>query len=664
MVRFLFLCLVVVCLVAQTLEAQAVAMVSGGVYEDRASLSLRENFVAAPGVVVRLFRDGGDGLPSTDDALTETTRTDAAGLYVLQPKERGNYWVTVDSKTFPGSNAIAGSVATWPEQTFGPAGSLCSRPDGVSRSIRFEGACFGGRTREADDATSATGAEHVAAVTVAAVTPRLDFAFSYDVVTTTADGEALQGSLRQFVHNANGRKGANAMRFVPVEAPNVRREVLLGIDPRWWLVTLTSQLPPLVDHDTTLSGAAWNFVSPATRTDVHEGNLGQTPTIRPGERIVPRLEKPELEVVLAGSEGIVCTGRCAVRFLAVRGAPTAIVLRTDAVLEHLLVGAAADGDWAPAPGVTGIEIEGGVTVARQLLVAGQTRSGIIVGSGARLDGERLEVTRCGAPQTGGAIILLSNGSSIRNSVITANDGVGILLGSPDGAAPAHGNTIDSCVISSSQSGVVIGPASSRNTILRNDFTWNRTGAIAVAPHAGAPPVENRLSANRFGENGLRPIILQLEGPAISSGCERSASLANNGMKPPAIESVRMGDDETGHRVVLRGRGCPGEIVEFYQSYESSSRGEARVSSGDVPDDQAALSTGEFNYLGATNTRADGTFDAAFPLPLTVVNSTPATGDDSVWADEVLGAGGLGERVFSAIAIDVRGNTSELGAKAR
>ena len=56
-------------------SAQGARAISGTVYDDRAALAVRTNFVPAAGVTVKLYRDGGDRLPSADDAImaTETT---------------------------------------------------------------------------------------------------------------------------------------------------------------------------------------------------------------------------------------------------------------------------------------------------------------------------------------------------------------------------------------------------------------------------------------------------------------------------------------------------------------------------------------------------------------------------------------------------------------
>ena len=664
------LCAAVLPLVA---SAQSGLVIGGGVFDDRAALAVRSNFVPAANVTVRLYRDG-------NSAAIATATTNADGLYVFRNLGAGAYWVAVDSKTL-------GTAGTWAEQTFGPAGSLCASPGGAARTTWFEGACVSGRNPNvSDDASTLATSEHVARIDLREPATNIDFAFSFNAVTNTADGESIQGSLRQFIANANTVGGPNRMRFVPVERAPEQRETIAGVPPRWWSIVLRSALPELRDADTWIDGTAYNFVAPGTIENPNPGRHGESATLKPNERLVPRLEKPELELRLTGSEGIVCAARCALSFIALHGAANAIVTRADARLEHVLVGAAPDVTPSATFGTNGLQVEAGTTVARHLLVTAQTRTGILVGQKAHLDGERLDVSRCGDPATGGAIVLLSDGSSVRRSTIAANGGAGIIIGAPDGSAPANANTIDGCTISGNQAGVLLGPGSSRNVITRNDIMWNRLGGVTNAPFQGAAAAqrENRFSANRFNENGLRPIILNLasERPnelARSAGsCERIASAANGGISTPKIENVRVQNEGAATRVVIRGRACPGEIVELYQSYVTSGvreekqtelpairneRTDVRETMTNQEREMALPSIGEFNYLGATNTAADGTFEASFPLPSITPAERPHSDEETnLWADQVLPGSDPADRAFSAIAIDAAGNTSEMSVR--
>lgn len=671
---------VAVCVAAAAnADAQNLAL-AGGVFDDRAALGVRPNFVPAANVTVKLYRDGGDNAPSADDASVARTRTNASGVYVFDGLTAASYWVVVDSRTIH-ANA-------WPEQTFGPAGSLCAHPNGSTRTTNFEGSCYGGRTKGSDDASSLATSEHVALITLRESASKIDFAFSADAVTSTVDGEGVQGSLRQFVSNANAVAGPNHMRFVPLEPAPEQRQTTMGVPPRWWMITLRTALPEVRGGDTVIDGTAYNFLSPASVTDIHPGRHGESPTIKPDERVIPRLEKPELEVRLTGEAGIVCAAKCGVRAIALHGTQAPLVARADARIEHVIVGASPDAEPAASAGNVGLLVERGTTSARHLLVTGQSQAGILVRPGAQLDGERLDVSRCGTPGNGGGILLLSNGSSIRTSTITTNNGPGVVISAAAADGTATANLVDGCTISGNEAGVLLGPGSIRNVISRNDVMWNRLGGItsAAADAGGTAPRENRLSANRFDENGLRPIILThaVENPnELARGaatCERNTAEPNSGINPPRLTQVEVGEEANAARVVIRGVACPGEIVELYQSYVTSG---VREEKPDLPlvraqndatgetltnteREMQLPSIGEFNYLGATNTQPDGTFEAMFPLPVVVPTDEPRDRleEASVWAHQVLPSVGPSDRAFSAIAIDAAGNTSEMSVRRR
>ncbi len=665
----------VVCALAAGAQTRGGMVIAGGVFEDRMVLAVRPHFLGAEGVTVKLYRDDGDRAPSAGDAQVATTRTDRGGMYVFKVDRAGDYWVSVDSRSF--------RADAWPEQTFGPAGSLCAHPDGTTRTTWYEGACFGGKTtRGADDASSLMTSEHLALVTLRdQQLTSVDFAFSYDAVISTADGDHMQGTLRQYFHNANAVKGPNRMRFVPLERAADQRETNYGVAPRWWKITLASPLPEIKDDDTVVEGTAFNFLSPASPADVYPGHLGEPPTLVSGERQISRLRNPELEIVANGSAGIVCNATCGLRGFALHGTPSGIIARADTRIEHVLVGAAPDGE-PTAGGEVGLQVERGTTVVRHLLVTSQVKSGISVAKEAKFDAERLDVSHSGEPTSGAGVVLLSSGSSIRSSTITRNEGAGIVLGSTDGAMPATGNTIDGNTISGNQAGVILGPGSSRNIVTRNDIMWNRVGGVTVTPFENAPPRENRISANRFDENGLRPIILDLNADdpnmlsAGSDTCEGTTTAANRGLAAPRMTNVRIIQENGGMRAVIRGKACPGQIIELYQSFVTS--GVRDMKSPVMPhvrDDKIEHETltsndrtfglpsiGEFNYLGATNTQPDGTFEAMFPLPVVTPTKTKTEEETTIWATQVLPPSSLDERAFSAIAIDAAGNTSEMSVR--
>jgi len=250
-------------------HAQGALLLAGGVYEDRPALALRKDLHGLGGVTVNLYRD---------NARIATTKTKQDGVYAFHVDRPGDYMVAVDSRSI--------RPDAWPEQTFGPTGALCVRPDGTTVTIQAEGPCFGGRTLNSDDASTLATSEHVAQVKLDSSRANVDFAFSFDTVTNTADGERIQGSFRQFLNNANAVRGSNRMRFVPLAAAPEQRDPTMGTPQHWWSITFATPLPELRDEDTLIDGVARNYLSSASVANVHPGRIGDVTHRRRAEALL------------------------------------------------------------------------------------------------------------------------------------------------------------------------------------------------------------------------------------------------------------------------------------------------------------------------------------------------------------------------------------------
>ncbi len=658
-------------LVCSPLLAQDAGTISGTIYLDPPALAVRGQFVPTS-AVVKLYRE--DGTPVA-------TMTAQDGRYRFTSLAAGNYWVAVDSKSI--RSTAAPNAHVWAEQTFGPAGAVCAQTNGSTRTNFFEGACAGGRSLASDDASSFATSEHVARVASGSV--GADFAFSFNIVTSIEDSTTapIQGSLRQFIENANALTGPNAMRFVPLaRAVQAQQASGLGLPQRWWTMTMKGTLPAITDAGTTIDGEAHNILSTASVVDVNEGRIDEPAYLRTGDRRNdPREEKPELEVVAAGSEGFVCDASCEIRGLALHGVANSIVTRADARIEQVVVGAHADIEDGPRAGNVGIQIERGTTTLRFVYIVQQQTAGVAVAaSGARIDADYLQIMRCGEPASGAGIVILSDGSTVRHSRISANYGAGAVIGSPEGTHVANGNVLEDSIISNNLAGIVLTPGSSRNTFARNQITWNRVGGITASPYGANPPQANRISANIFDENGGRPIALNAEEKrdmlATATGtCGRVDTVANHGINAPVVSTAERSSDKS--MVTITGRGCPGQTIELYRSYVTSDIRKAKDNSrlirktktGEtITIDQQQLdaypSIGEFNYVVTTVIAADGTFSVTVPLETVVRTGRATTSDDVIITNEEALHGNESDRAYSAIAIDAEGNTSEMSERRR
>jgi hypothetical protein len=293
---------------AKLVRFRATAGLTGTVAEDRGA---RGNIDAAPPLAaVRLiaWRDDGNGIPDDDDVRAGETHTNAAGRFTFDGLAPAIYWITADSLTIApssGLNAAANPDSVWAEQTFGSAGARCTGESGEEVTRANAGPCVGGRwAAQSDDPRKLSTSKHVIRVdnTDPAISPSASFGFSFNVVDHDDDveemtaGRSSQGSLRQFIRNANAIAGPNAMRFLAVSAPSNNR----------WTIHCATPLPAVTDRGTSIDGAAWMASDPARRRTI-------------------RRQQPDLEVDVAGQgDALTLTAETTVTSIALRSEGTAI----------------------------------------------------------------------------------------------------------------------------------------------------------------------------------------------------------------------------------------------------------------------------------------------------------------------------------------------------
>ena len=236
--------------------------------------SVDENQILS-GVEVTLFLDAGRGdgtLSQTDFAMAGslTTTTDANGFYEFTDlRADETYFVVVNSLTLGEHLELngllnAGSVAENVRgvQTYASEGALFDR--GAGQKVHSGGAFYGGYDIEQSDSPNVVNNfQHIirhSSLTVDATD--VDFGFSFNVVTNTRDGDfqsnsvnsnqPVQGSLRQFILNANAIAGSNELRFVPVVDAS---ETLSTGDV--WRIDIESSLPTITDAGTSINGVGY-----------------------------------------------------------------------------------------------------------------------------------------------------------------------------------------------------------------------------------------------------------------------------------------------------------------------------------------------------------------------------------------------------------------------
>ncbi|MGI9648326.1 MAG: DUF2341 domain-containing protein, partial [Acidimicrobiia bacterium] len=283
--------------------------IDGNLLEGAEAIADADNPVVV-GATVHVYADA--GTPDVPDAADTAVpgspfTTGPAGIFTTGALADGKYWVVVDSKTVPASQEPAEPQANiWAEQTYGWIGALCADGTGGTGGPSGSSACFGGRRASQSDnlTTWHSGAEHIALANISGgfAVPNVDFGFSFNVVTNAlagdgqdddggAAGRIVQGSLRQFMTNANALAGANSMRFVPAAPVN---------DTSWWEIKVSQALPAVTGAGTVIDGTAFQLSDGVTVRDENPGTTGYNAandkTVGVDDVPLPVIDRPELEI--------------------------------------------------------------------------------------------------------------------------------------------------------------------------------------------------------------------------------------------------------------------------------------------------------------------------------------------------------------------------------
>ncbi|MCB9666314.1 MAG: right-handed parallel beta-helix repeat-containing protein, partial [Alphaproteobacteria bacterium] len=667
-----------------------------GVVREDPTASTSGPFVPFDDASVRVWADGGDGLPTgADDVLVSTLSTAADGSFSADLPEGVTYWVGVGSFSLdPPALRQGGNVnRTWAEQVAGPAGSLCADGLGGVTERATAGACYGGRRADVSDVPSALStAEHVARVELSAAgRTGLNFTFSYVALTTTRTGSDsanrnVQGGLQQVIRSANELTGPHPIRFVPVAPPNATS---------WWRITLPTPngnpVPPRaaaalrLPDGATLDGRAWcNGMQCAVteRRDANPGTVFGNVVAGVGPDGVPETGDeytvlpfvlPELELEHVGADVAVLVGEQAMVAYTALHRVTLQYDGDEARAENNLVGYRANGTVdVPIEDAYGIDLGTGLsdTATVHNLVSADN-------SAIRLDDDgdnptilhnEIRVPTGGHAATFDGILFILNpsetltGGLISHNVVQGLRGAGIEVGW--------------------SGGLIDGPLFLENTVTRcgllADGTTPSTERVGVIVRNTADGSSSRFRGNLVERNGGPGFVIQsdAERVTLSKNVVRLNQGAGIDLDPQALDpnSVIPGDGVTPNDGVLDPgtanqemdypvltavavlptavfvRGYVGTIsspipgvhrIELFRALDNGTvdaSGEVEVGDGEnVPHGEAEA------FIGACNTDASGAFSCFLPIPSAVV-LTPS------------------DRV-TATATHADGHTSECGTNA-
>lgn len=278
---------------------QSTYSIHGRVFEDVNGDAQLGDAVGAAGATVKIYRDDSTVGISAGDRLIAEVTTDATGAYQFDDLfGDARYWVVVDSKTVASTATLNSGYFVddiWAEQTYGDGGAKFG---GLNASV-------------SDNAESLLTSEHVSGISLSRSSVHfIDFGFSFNVVTNSLGGDnqdddvatnqrSVQGSLRQFIVNANALTGDNAMRFVPVATAD-----RVNSGDQTWEILVSEALPSFTDGGTTIDGRAYS-TDGVTRNNASSSVHGYSGAVGVGddgiensgdEDLLVSLDAPELEI--------------------------------------------------------------------------------------------------------------------------------------------------------------------------------------------------------------------------------------------------------------------------------------------------------------------------------------------------------------------------------
>lgn len=686
------------------------SFISGTVFEDITGDELTDgdtNFSdasgdqqALAGVEVHLYQDiGGAGLGTSEDYLSTTT-TDANGNYLFEITANDTYWIVVDSKTGDMTDGT-----TWPDQTYGPIGALCANgTGGTAAAAGSVGPCYGGRNGAISDNIPATPvdgsintAEHISEVIIAGgvSVSDIDFGFSFNVVTNIDDadddGAAArwhQGSLRQFINNANQIDGDNVMRFVPAIATNQTA----GASQDWWRMnTNTTSMPTFTDGGTTIDGTAYDLTAPDQVRDEHTGTVGgDGGTIATvGVDAVPftYFGKKELEIdteevplfIINSSEGSITVREMAF-FNGNESGVIQIQNNPGGIVEDNFIGPLADGTTPAALGVND-RVRSGVFFndsdnsfsveilnnymgfGRYDLIESENEDVFITVRDNEIFESGLQATGDTDGISGTGIWTIEN-NLIRDNGTTSssalNGGSGIEIGRDGDTSPASGTITNNTIQNNQSTGIAViedvnGLVISKNIITGNGVQFAADGdpksgaGIKLINSDGERDIKGvTISQNQIsGNEGLGVDLVPGNATTVDGVSGNDGAIATdftaspNGLVDyPIITSVTTNGtlvNVTGYVGTDASRITETFTIEVFKANDDGDNA-GEIESGDAQ--SIPHGEGEF-YIGSTVTDPSGNFSSELTIP---VGLSLVSGD-----------------IITVTATDEDGNTSEFSA---
>jgi hypothetical protein len=654
-----------------------------------------------PNVVVELYR-------VSNGALVDTDTTNASGVYTL---DSGGTGVPMRVRVVNGSvrSARSGGAACTtcvPVQTFrtdATTGTVVDVTDrvggevpGSSDSIVNPG--------NANYSTLATGGLVPQSITTAdPATPGtamtgIDFGFNFDTIVNTRDVTACgatsssypcQGSLRQFVINANALGGEGSLAqsgggqidgsatFLPGGAESsifmIPSAALTGGIA---VITLGAVLPAISGANTRLDATTQTI----NVGNTNAGSLGTGGTVGVDAIALPTFPRPEVEIAAGNRVLTLSGGGTQVLGFAFRQGYL-LLSGMGCLARNNLVGMSASGDSSNnSPTTYGIEFAGSNSTVRNNYVT-VNNSGIRAqngGAGSLVTLNEVARPTSGHTDTFDGILLVGTVSSIQ---VTANltreqRGGGIEVGFGGGASATNitvtNNTVRNNGYASGGSGASstepIGMAAyaytGSNVVFSRNLISNNAGAGILVMNANGTSI----TQNRFDTNG--GLSIDLDPRSIDPnvlGAPQGVTINDNGDADAGPNGLRnfpvvVSASVIGGELSLAGFARPGSTIELYVAQaDPAGFGEGltylgTLSEGSAADLDATTGTyGPANINGlAQGTDSTNRFAFRFPTPAGVAIGTRLTGsatiagETSEFSGNVIVTGGPGLVVAKSV----------------
>jgi Secretion system C-terminal sorting domain len=711
--------LTIITTASQNLDAQ---QVSGKIFHDIYANALDGGETIGDGnntglnnVTVRIFADNGNGIFDAGDNVMVTngsTTTNGSGSFTLPTSgtnlSNGTYWVIAYSQTItPNSfNGTYTASNTWMEQTYGSGGAwggnLRADGSGGTAVMTGNGRCFAGKTGDKSDIITNTNtptsaqiilAEHVAKITISgASVSNINMGFSLNAVTNTEENDQLasdarfaQGSLRQFINNANAFAGGNSMVFVPAVTTNAGSG-----SNRWWSITLGNVLPVIEDDYTVFEGKAYSPDN-GSLLDNNSGTATGAPTGVVGagadgieasgdEAMLPSYYRPELEInannqtaassgtiLLANTswnisvDGFTCYrmsfyNNPAADACCIYTSANATGVNQQTLIQECFFGVRADGSAA----MVGTQSNTGLCISnkssgsvKKCLFNGLDYTGMFIPG--TCTAEYNAVLNCGSASYNcgdgitvenhmGSGSMAVNPKYIQYNYIQYCASYGMECWNIPGVSYIRNNTIQNSGVQGNCDGSGIYNEDSgirlfgdNNVVEYNVIKNNPGSGIVVVNESSSNSINNRISKNVIYKNGRLSLDYQPfnsvknpNGNGVTPNNGLYGGGVNKGMDYPIFTVVAI----SGSSMYIKGYvgSAPdqstfaGAIVEVYKAdNDGNNDGEA------VEGDGLSKPHGEGRYyLGSTTTDANGNFEASMTInPALVITGDNLTGTATI-----------------------------------